>query len=557
MTSPEFIPLGSLLSRGRSAGTPVAVGPQGPKSWEDLIHGVSAWKAAYAARQEPSFALHHEDSWTFSCALLGAWAAGKRVSVPGDGLPATLSRLGLPQIGAAPAVPAAMPGWPRRAAGEPVLTIFTSGSTGTPASFDKSFEQLGAELEALESAFGGVMGPAAVLSTVSHLHIYGLLFKILWPLCAGRVIHLPRLFYPEEILAATNQYDRAALVASPAHLGLLPESQGWAAVAHRWSAVFSSGGPLPSAAAQKTLAIFGRAPFEIFGSSETGGIAWRQRAAEGSPWRSFPNVELKIDDETGTLCVRSPHLPDRDWFSTADKARWTDDGFELLGRMDRIVKVGENRVSLTAVEDALLGCGLVAQARVLPVEAAAARLGAVVVPSAEGSTLDAPTLQKRLREALAERVEAVAIPKRWRFASQLPINASGKTTQEALRALFEARPRLPKRLWLERKDPGRARIGLRLDKELACFEGHFPAAAILPGVVQIDWAIQYARELLALDGDFRKIEALKFHRILEPGDEPELKLEFDAGAGRLKFSYETARGIHSSGAVYFKKRFPV
>ena len=359
MNQPEFIPLGELLSRGRSAGYPVADGgPEGAKSWDDLIRGVSGWKAAFAARGESRFVVHHEDSWTFACALLGAWAAGKHAAVPGDALPATLDALALPRVPAPLNVAPSMPGGLEleRAIPGGALTVYTSGSTGKPAAFAKSFAQLSSEIETLENTFGGGLGPAAILSTVSHQHIYGLLFKVLWPLCAGRVIHVPTLFYPEEILAAVRRTNSAVLISSPAHLKRLPEALDWAAVLDRWRAVFSSGGPLSFEGAQKTLRLFGRAPIEVYGSSETGGIAWRERlAAENTPWRSVPGVSLELEAGSGALRVRSPHLPDDGWFTTSDRARTTRDGFELLGRIDRIVKVEEKRVSLAAVEDALLG----------------------------------------------------------------------------------------------------------------------------------------------------------------------------------------------------------
>ena len=554
MNQPEFIPLGELLSRGRTAGYPVADGPEGAKSWDDLIREVSGWKAAFAARPETRFLLHEEDSWTFACALLGAWAAGKHSAVPGDALPATLDALALPRVREPLHAPAAMPGRLDlvRAIPGGALTVYTSGSTGKPAAFAKSFAQLSSEIESLENTFGAGLGPAAILSTVSHQHIYGLLFKILWPLCSGRVIYLPGLFYPEEILAAVRKTNTAALISSPAHLKRLPEALDWASVQDRWRAVFSSGGPLPFEGARKTRALFGRAPFEVYGSSETGGIAWRERAAESSPWRSFPKVTVELEAASGALRVRSPHLPNEGWFTTADKAKMTPDGFELFGRLDRIVKVEEKRVSLDAVEAALLGSGLAAEARVLAL-AGDGRLGAVVVPSADGQSLERKILQERLRASLAKSVQSVAIPKRWRFASALPLNASGKVTEDSLRLLFDARPRLPEVTAVSKDAPGHAVLSLRLPKDLFYFDGHFPGAPILPGVVQIDWAVHYAKEQLGLEGSFLKIEALKFHQVLAAGDAAELVLAYDAEKGRLKFEYRSARGRHSSGSLSFRR----
>ena len=55
------------------------------------------------------------------------------------------------------------------------------------------------------------------------------------------------------------------------------------------------------------------------------------------------------------LEVTSPHLPNADWWRTQDRVEAdAGGGFRLLGRADRIVKVEERRVSLTALERQLL-----------------------------------------------------------------------------------------------------------------------------------------------------------------------------------------------------------
>jgi 3-hydroxymyristoyl/3-hydroxydecanoyl-(acyl carrier protein) dehydratase len=108
---------------------------------------------------------------------------------------------------------------------------------------------------------------------------------------------------------------------------------------------------------------------------------------------------------------------------------------------------------------------------------------------------------------------------------------------------------LPELLGVQRDTPRRVRLELRLSRELLYFEGHFPGAAILPAVVQIDWAMHYAREHLALLGTFTGMDRLKFSRVLLPQDEPELRLEYQPEKRRLEFSYVTELGRHSSGQL--------
>ena len=95
---------------------------------------------------------------------------------------------------------------------------------------------------------------------------------------------------------------------------------------------------------------------------------------------------------------------------------------------------------------------------------------------------------------------------------------------------------------------------LRLPRDLFYFEGHFPASPILPGVVQLDWAVRYAKEYLGLDGSFLKLEVLKFQQVLQPGDTASLNLSLNTEKGQLKFEYQSARGRHSSGAFYFAEK---
>jgi len=101
-------------------------------------------------------------------------------------------------------------------------------------------------------------------------------------------------------------------------------------------------------------------------------------------------------------------------------------------------------------------------------------------------------------------------------------------------------------------DSNRAELEIRAPATLLYFQGHFPDEPVLPGVVQLHWAIQIARERLVLKPSFHGIEALKFHRIIEPEASITLVVEaLDAGS-KLKFSYTSQPGMHSQGRVLFE-----
>ncbi len=553
----------------RLAGAPVAGRTVGMLDGEPLDHAVlrarmERWRIAFAAAPGTDWALYFDDALAFAAALFGAWAAGKRVFLPADNLPGTLASLRAHVAGYAgdvdaawqPLVPA--DATPDIAVGAAMeldeqacrLVVFTSGSTGEPAAIEKRLAQLAREVEALEQAFGALLDGAQVQGTVSHQHIYGLLFRVLWPLAAGRAIQ-PRRFFHEDLVAALSLAP-AVLVATPAHLKRLPVQLDWAPARRNLRAVFSSGGPLPADAAALAHDVLGHAPIEVFGSSETGGIAWRR--SEGGappPWQPLPGVRWRIDD--GQLAVASAHLEHAGWWRSADRAEAAaEGGFRVLGRADRIVKIEERRVSLDALERALQADPAVQDVRVLVLPGHREQLAAVVVPTDPGvlraDDADRRLLTRRLAATLAASHDAVTRPRRWRLVPALPFNTQDKVTQAALTALFE--PDLPPVRWLSR-EPASAELTLSLTPGLRVFEGHFPDVAVLPGVAQVDWAIALAHQVFVLPPRFLRMDTVKFQHVARPGYLLRLHLQWDDARHALAFRFTSDHGVHASGKVLF------
>ena len=104
--------------------------------------------------------------------------------------------------------------------------------------------------------------------------------------------------------------------------------------------------------------LFEQLPIEVFGSTETGGIAYRQQHSSHELWQLFDGVQAELNQE-GCLKLQSPNIaidPDANnsWYQTADACRFhSATQFELLGRTDRIVKIEEKRISLVEVEQRL------------------------------------------------------------------------------------------------------------------------------------------------------------------------------------------------------------
>lgn len=539
----NFWPVATLATQAPDASRLVARRANGELvSHADLLARSAAWYALFAAQTAPEWALFLNDSLEFAAALLGAWHAGKTVVLPGDDLPGTVQHL--QQAGCALAgdlagglTPAAGAVWPSPAfiALDPQQTrlkVFTSGSQGQPQAIDKGLHQLLAEVATLEATFGPRLAGAqtpTIWTTVSHQHIYGLLFYILWPLSSGRPFAMQRLLYPEDMVAHLGPAP-SVLIATPAHLKRLGNQLDWRMARTGVRAVFSSGGPLPFEASQSVAQALGSVPLEVFGSSETGGIAWRQALSANQSWLPFAGVQWR--EEGGCLSVQSPNLSDSGWWVTTDRVQAGNDGsFQLLGRSDRIVKIEEKRVSLDAIEQTLLATALVTDVRALLLKTAVGlRIGVVAVPSDSGRMLvdqGRKVLGDKLKQALAGSIEAVAMPRRWRFVEALPHNAQGKTPEALLAALFAPADSsaMPLPQWLSRTAT-ESRATLRIEADLPLFAGHFDAAPILPGVAQLDWAIQLAQQSFAIPEHFVRLEALKFMRPVMPGTELILDLNF-------------------------------
>jgi 3-hydroxymyristoyl/3-hydroxydecanoyl-(acyl carrier protein) dehydratase len=109
----------------------------------------------------------------------------------------------------------------------------------------------------------------------------------------------------------------------------------------------------------------------------------------------------------------------------------------------------------------------------------------------------------------------------------------------------------PELMASRREGADKARLSLRLPTDLIYFKGHFPQFPILPGVVQLDWAIRQAPLLFPLQGAFRAVEALKFQKVLQPGDEADLELDYKPEKNSVFFRYVSARGRHASGTLVF------
>lgn len=537
-----------LMGEGRPGCAIVCHRAEGPVDLATFRCDVTRQARSISQNDAMEWIVGARDGYQFAVDLLAVALSGRRALVPQNHQPATLAgmRARHPQaVCCDDASPAHEPAkWSPAEGG--TVSFLTSGSTGEPKVITRSLGALLAEADALEGLFGSEVGSAQIIGTVPHHFIYGAIFRVIWPLWSGRAFHAEPLSDVGALLSRLKGDGDFALVSSPSFLERVPVEDAVGIKAPR--TVFSSGSPL-----RAEIAARWSSPLEIYGSTETGGIAWRRQFRGGENWRALPGVQLKSGQE-GLLHVESPYVASGEGL-TADIVRMRDDRhFELLGRSDRIVKVEGRRVSLTELESAVCAHPSVSECRFVQIESGG-RLAAAVVPRVELPTSDYGSLTDELRAALLRAHDAVVVPRRWKFVPRLPADPRGKVSQSSLRELFapSGKGHIPSSCWPQllghaRIQEGEISISLKVPPQLPLFEGHFPGMPILPGIALVEWAAFLSEVYLGKVASYDEVDNLKFTEAVYPGESLDLSLHSMPMGVRFKFNGR--QGPKAAGALH-------
>lgn len=425
----------------------------GARRWTlgDLRHDVAALVATLQAQPGDRWALCFEDSYLFIVALLASLHAGKVPVIPGhcrasllneqqelfDGVlsEATLTWEGVHIVVAASEKTASrgdisLP----PVAADSYVELFTSGSTGQPKQIIKPIALLDEEAQMLFTRFGPRLEGCCVVASVVPQHLYGLTFRIFLPMACGLPLHAAMLYYAEQLSALDNQ-QRYVFISSPAFLKRLDPKLAPPPV----NMILSAGGMLPWKQVQETQQWLNVWLDEIYGSTETGIVAWRQRIDNGTSWQLFPEVTLRAEADEWRLF--SPLLNDEQGMLLDDNIELVDDGFRLAGRRGRIVKIEEKRVSLSEIERRLMALEGIADAAAVAVSRGGRQgVGVVLVLTASARQLwqehGGKAQEQAWRRALLPLLEPVAVPRYWRVVDEIPVNSMNKRVYAQLQELF-------------------------------------------------------------------------------------------------------------------------
>jgi acyl-coenzyme A synthetase/AMP-(fatty) acid ligase/ferredoxin len=313
----------------------------------------------------------------------------------------------------------------------PWVFLFTGGSTGAPRLWSKTAANLLGEVAYLIDIFSVVSGDR-ILATVPATHIYGMLYSLLTPLAASARVVAQTPSFPEEIKQQMAAASPTIFISVPIHYRSLkekPPTKGAMRLA------FSSAGPLAEADGAAFSTATGVDLFEIYGSTETGGIATRCRARGEEGLTPYRCIQWRVTGDG--LDIRSDflsqELPIREsgWFTVSDRVKpHGGDGFVVVGRMDSIIKVGGNRVDLEKVRRAILDIDGIDDAQVLARPVETGRDSEIVALAVGGLAV------ADVRQALDKVLEPHEKPRRLRMVEAIPMAATGKIDRSAIEALF-------------------------------------------------------------------------------------------------------------------------
>jgi len=232
---------------------------------------------------------------------------------------------------------------------------FTSGTTGNPVGALKTKENLLLEIEQLTILLKKY-NIKKVIVTVPFIHVYGTLLGALYPLENDIDIVIKEHFLPNDLLDMVDEY--TMVVTTPLYIKSLNKLDTKKDL--NTSIFISSTAPLYPEIAQEFNENFSCDVIQIFGSTETGGIAYKYNDSEF--WTPINKVKIS-QNEQEELKVFSPFVSNilyEDDFKKTDHQIQTfdyveiiDDKFKLIGRSSQIIKVAGKRYSTIQIENIL------------------------------------------------------------------------------------------------------------------------------------------------------------------------------------------------------------
>jgi uncharacterized 2Fe-2S/4Fe-4S cluster protein (DUF4445 family) len=218
----------------------------------------------------------------------------------------------------------------------PWVALFTSGTSNTPQRWSKTPRNLLGEVDYLINQYA-ISSSDRILASVPALNIYGLLYSLLVPLLASARVVAQTPTHPEAIKQQMADTSPTIFVSVPVHYRSIrekPPQKGSLRLA------FSSTAALAEADGSAFSQATGVDLVELYGSTQTGGIATRCRSQNEEGFTPYRCIQWRVAGDR--LEVRSAflsrELPVRSsgWFTLADRVKaHGSDGFVVTEKIDR------------------------------------------------------------------------------------------------------------------------------------------------------------------------------------------------------------------------------
>ena len=371
-----------------------------------------------------------------------------------------LARAALPQLASPPRILrlddahfAAMPATPAPSkvdASDGALLIYTSGTTGKPKGVLLTQANVMAGIEIVSRAFG--MKPTDRTFCVMPLfHTNGLMFSTLPFLFTGATVILRKRFSATAFWQQCRDARANSTSVSPTILAMLleHEAQAPAAAEIHLDFIKVASAPTSPELAARFEARFGQGLLlETYGLTETTAINVMNprhgKRKHGSIGRAVPPQEVRLVD--GEIQVRGPTVMreyfrdpentrkamDGEWLRTGDVARIDEDGFIfIVGRSKEMILRGGENISPLEIEEVAVRHPAVREAAAVgvPDRIWGESVGLCVVPRHA-------VTEQEITDFCRAHLSAFKVPQRIVFVEELPRNAVGKVTRNALRGVF-------------------------------------------------------------------------------------------------------------------------
>lgn len=550
-------------SRKNDAGTLFCGGTN--VSWGKFVADVAHFAQYFSNIKQDSVILYIPNNMYLFCAcFMGLVQANKAVALPGMLNPKNASDLAdltdvivtdtdddFPDFcKIAPIATATDTDWKFRDIADGIIYFFTSGSTGKPKRIRKTLAMLLAEVAMhTEMHAEQIKQSPIVIASIAPHHMYGLLWRVLFPMLSGLSVDTDIIFTPEELIQKQTVYNKVLFLTTPSFLDGITRYTEQYTFAQNCIGIFTSGSLLNTNTSAATYNMFGTSPFEVFGSTETGGVAYRQQANTEN-WTVFDPVKVSVDENRLTInsvfSFMNPYL-------MSDAVEMLDDNhFKLLGRADRIVKIAEERISLPDMETKLAEHNFITRAYCTGVQRNNREvIGCMLELTDSGANFIIKNGRRafvdNIKKYLSAFVPAVALPKCIRIVNQIPTNTQGKFVKNEILSCMQSGVAEPI-MQNARKTGEQFTADLTFLGDSAYFTGHFTDCPILPGVVQLHFVFMYIRQFFHLDAATFDVIKLKFTALILPNCTTRFELT-RLGENEFSFCYSQNGAPCSAGKI--------